>query len=389
VSEPLKPSTPPRVPSSQSGASYPPLDEWARVHPRAVLVGEDELFTPLQGGNWHLRWYRARNELISARSYQVNGCMVAASLLDLADGTWTNATDHVIDPRKPVVERARVTLTVPPWAMDGLTTHAPPPLPNMVMAGPASYGWDMPYREPFSHVASDVIASSQDDDMDIDDDHVVKHVPRPPLPYHVPAYSSYPTPRRPVPPRQFRSRDQLQALLPTLTSPVPSLILPNLDEYQARDVFKSVEPFEPVILFLEQHTWYIAFLTAESRDQALMFMNGYPKLSTCFKLIPEKERRLYEPKPKYRPREERANGHSDPDRSLTPASETKNSPEIDERQVLNLLLRDLKSSTWQQVHRMVIENTVGLFVDTFIKSHLSKRVSIHRYIGHVTCLNYF
>jgi ribosomal protein L14E/L6E/L27E len=43
--------------------------------------------------------------------------------------------------------------------------------------------------------------------------------------------------------------------------------------------------------------------------------------------------------------------------------------------VLTLLLRDLKTSTWQQVHRMVIENTVGQFVESFIKSHLSKKTA--------------
>lgn len=359
-----------------------------------MLIADDELFTPLQGGNWHVRWYQQRNELIGARSYQVNGVMVASSLLSLGDGTWTNASDHVLDPRKgstvtPVNAQSRGNLTVPPWALDVMQSYPPPaPLPNMVVP---NYGWDMSYNHvpvpppPSISAPSEMSGGHDDDDMEIDDDHVVKahsHVPRPPpVPYHVPPphYPSYSAPpRRPLPPRHYRSREQLQTLLPTLTSPVPALILPNLDEYQARDVFKLIEPFEPVVLFLEQHAWYIAFLTSEARDQAMAFMNHGYKVSRCYKLIPEKERRpphSAEHKSKYRPRNEdtSANGHNDSSAKI----ESKNSAELDERQVLNLLLRDLKTSTWQQVHRMVIENTVGHFVEAFIKSHLSKRVSLN------------
>lgn len=305
--------------------------------------------------------------------------------MSLSDGTWTNASDHVTDPRKPVPPATARTLSVPLWAFDTLAYPTPvAPLPNMVMP---NYGWDAPY----SHVpVPPAETSAQDDDMEIDDDHVppsshvvkapLSHVPRPP-PYHAPPpYPSYSAPpRRPAPPRHFRSREQLQTLLPTLTSPVPALILPNLDQYQARDVFKSVEPFEPVVLFLEQHTWYIAFLSSEARDQAMLFMNQGYKVSTCFKLIPEKERRPPQSadKSKYRPRHE-TNGHRDQSRDRSrspPKSEAKNSAELDERHVLALLLRDLKTSTWQQVHRMVIENTVGQFVESFIKSHLSKKAS--------------
>lgn len=86
-SQSVTPTPPPR-PISQSASlthsEFPALDDWAaKIHPRAVLIAEDELFTPLQGGNWHVRWYRERLDVLGARSYQVNGVMVASSLVSI------------------------------------------------------------------------------------------------------------------------------------------------------------------------------------------------------------------------------------------------------------------------------------------------------------------
>lgn len=81
-SQSVTPTPPPR-PLSQSAASshvaaYPARDDWAaKIHPRAVLVCEDELFTPLQGESKNsflrvltrARWQLARALVPRARRH--------------------------------------------------------------------------------------------------------------------------------------------------------------------------------------------------------------------------------------------------------------------------------------------------------------------------------